>query len=447
MKPIAFRLLAISSAALLLISAAFARTRPRYGDPLRVQFREVVPEYEGAPDLLVGPVFETLVTIHDNGRLQPGLALRWTTPDNGSRWDFTLRTGVQFHDGTPLSAAKLSQVPVPGCKLLLSSIAMMYQCDSPRPNLPSILSQPEYAVILTSGNDVFGTGPFRIETRTPGTISLKAFDNYWGGRPYLDTLEIKTGRNSRDQLNDFSFDHVDVVELAADMLRRLQQERMRVELSRPSVTLLLVFNSKKTELGDLRIRQAISLAIDRGSIHSVIFQRQGEVAGSLLPNWLTGYAFLFPTAPDQAKARDLLKQAGRPPAITIGYDPTESVQRLIAERVALNLRDVGIAGSAVASNSADLRIETVSVSSLNPAVALNALVEKLSIMQPFTSDNIESLYSNERTALQTYSAIPLVHIPKVTALKERVRNFDPSPAGQWRFADVWLAPRTTGGKP
>src|SRR6185369_2681932 len=90
MRRIAFRLLVISSA-LLLVTTAQARTRPRYGDSVRAEVRASAPSYEGAPDLLAGLVFETLVTTDDNGHLAPGLALTWTSPNGGYTWQFALR--------------------------------------------------------------------------------------------------------------------------------------------------------------------------------------------------------------------------------------------------------------------------------------------------------------------------------------------------------------------
>lgn len=451
MRRTAFRLLAISSAALLFGAAAYGRTRPRYGDTLREDTRVSVSEFEGAPDLLSGMVFETLVTMDDSGRLAPGLASYWSSPNHGYRWEFLLRSGVQYHDGppvTPLSVAKsLAQMAIPGCKLLTASNGVIVDCEAAQSNLPAMLAQPHYAIASTSSDgQAVGTGPFRIDKREPGHFSLKANDDYWGGRPYLDAMELSTARITRDQMTDFTLDRADVIEVGSEQLRRAQQERIRVEISRPSETVLLIVNSAKPELRDVRLRQAISLAIDRASIQNVIFQRQGEVAGSLLPNWLTGYAFLFSAAQDIARARQLRMDVGQVPPIAIGYDPGDPVERLIAERVALNVRDIGLTMNAVATSgaSSDIRIERSALTSLDPAVALNGVATKFEIMPPTNSASVGSLYTNERAAVQMYTAIPLVHLPRMTALKERIRNWNNSPMGDWRFSDVWLAPRREG---
>ena len=151
-------------------------------------------------------------------------------------------------------------------------------------------------------------------------------------------------------------------------------------------------NSTKPELRDIRLRQALSLAIDRSAIHNVIFQRQGEVAGGLLPNWMTGYAFLFPAAQDIARARQLRIEVGNIPSITIAYDIADPLERLIAERIALNVRDIGINMQAVAGNgaSSDLRLIRLALASVDPATALNGIVEQVNILPAANSPSLES---------------------------------------------------------
>jgi ABC-type transport system substrate-binding protein len=206
----------------------------------------------------------------------------------------------------------------------------------------------------------------------------------------------------------------------------------------------LVINSTKPELRDIRLRQAISLAVDRSAIHNVIFQRQGEVAGGLLPNWLTGYSFLFSTTPDLARAKQLRSEAGQVPAITVAYDISDPLERLIAERVALNAREAGITMQAIASNGtpADIRLRRVTVGSADPSVALNGIIEELGIMPPPSSPTLDALYTYERAAVQTFMAIPLVHLPKIAAMKDRVRNWTSSPLGEWSAENLWTTPRT-----
>lgn len=447
MKRIASQFFALSSAALLLVASAQGRTRPRYGESVRVEMQASVSDYDATPDVLAGLVYETL-TINDGGSLRPGLAGEWSVMD-GNHWNFKLRPGVLFHDGSPFFTATvanaLAKNPVPGCRMRTSADSMLFDCESKsvRRDLAMELSSPRY-VIASTGLDgaAIGTGPFRIEKREHTRIALRANDDYWGGRPFLDALEIVPGKPTRDQLSDFALERADIVELSADQWRRAQQDRLRVELSQPAVTVYLLIQSTKPELRDVRLRQAISLSIDRAAIHNVIFQRQGEIAGGLLPNWLTGYAFLFNAAPDSNKARQLRNELGPVSPITIGYDVNDPLERLIAERVALNARDAGINLTAMPRSSAvDIRLRQVQISSADPASALAGVIQELDITPTMTGSNAESLYASERAALQAYKAIPLVHLPRITAMKNRIHNWASSPTGAWELDTIWAAPR------
>src|SRR6185369_3606795 len=246
------------------------------------------------------------------------LASYWSTPNGGARWEFLLRSRVQLHDGTeltPLVVAKaLAQAQIPGCKLLTASNGVVVECDQPQPSLPVVLAQAKYAIATVDKNqNAVGTGPYKIDKRDTDGFSLRANDDYWNGRPYVDAVDLGTGRSFRDQMADFSLDRADLVEVGAEQFRRAAEQRVRVDVSRPAETILLVVNTTRTPLRDQRLRQAISLAIDRSAIHSVIYQRQGEVASGLLPNWMTGYAFLFPSAQDLSRARQLKAEVGQVP--------------------------------------------------------------------------------------------------------------------------------------
>jgi len=76
-------------------------------------------------------------------------------------------------------------------------------------------------------------------------------------------------------------------------------------------------------------------------------------------------------------------------------------------------------------------------------------VETLGLMPAAKSPTLEALYANERAAVQTYMAIPLVHLPRIVAVKDRVHDWKTSPVGGWNLDDIWVSPRTVtrGGQP
>src|SRR2546422_7007982 len=76
-------------------------------------------------------------------------------------------------------------------------------------------------------------------------------------------------------------------------------EGRRVESSAPTELIALVFSRDRQSPEDGRLREALALSVDRGSMNTVLLQGGGEPAGGLLPNWMTGYAFLFPTRSEE----------------------------------------------------------------------------------------------------------------------------------------------------
>ena len=267
-----------------------------------------------------------------------------------------------------------------------------------------------------------------------------ADENAPGGRPFLDTVEIEMARPLRDQSIDLELSKTDLVELGPSELRR-QQAGRKVWASAPVRLVALVFSAR---VEDARIREALALAVDRAAIHNVLLQRQGEVSAALLPQWLSGYAFLFPTAVDSARARALV--AGLPAAVrAISLGVEDASERPIAERIALNARDAGLAVSVVPQAAgADVRLVEVRIGSLDPALALAGTAAALGLPEPPRADAPGALYSAERALLDGFRVIPLFHLPDVYGVNPRVKGRPGiTPLGEWRFENLWVE----GGRP
>jgi hypothetical protein len=264
---------------------------------------------------------------------------------------------------------------------------------------------------------LLGAG-FNIARWEAGRLAVyEADENAAGGRPFLDKVEILLGRALRDQASDFELGKADLVELGPNDLRRPQPGR-RVWTSSPVRVLALVFSPR---FDDARVREALALSVDRSTIHGVLLQRQGEISGALLPQWLSGYAFLFPAAADLSRARQLATGA-RP--ITLGVN--DAAFRPIAERIALNARDAGLAVSVTAqAGNANVALVELRIGSADPAKALTQIAEQN--------------YLAERALLEGFRVIPLIHLPDVYGVGTRVKG-GPGIAlsGEWRFENLWL---------
>jgi ABC-type oligopeptide transport system substrate-binding subunit len=263
---------------------------------------------------------------------------------------------------------------------------------------------------------------------------FEADENAPGGRPFLDAVEIVMGRSLRDQSNDLELGRADLVELGPAELRR-QAAGRRVWSSSPVRVLALAFAARPTVADDARLREALALAVDRSAIHTVLLQRQGEISGALLPQWLSGYAFLFPTATDLPRARQLATGA-RPISLAVA-DPAH---RAIAERIALNARDAGLRVSVTAQpENADVRLMELRIVSADPGRALAALASALALGEPARADSPEQAYAAERALLDGFRVIPLIHLPDVYGVGPAVKGAPGiTPLGEWRFENLWL---------
>src|SRR5579862_3373493 len=102
MKRTVSRWFAAISLGLALLATASGRTRPRYGGTLHVETRsDPLKSPDGIARKLL---FETLTRVNDNGAVEPALATSWESQSGSHRWEFQLRGGVRFHDGSPLTA-------------------------------------------------------------------------------------------------------------------------------------------------------------------------------------------------------------------------------------------------------------------------------------------------------------------------------------------------------
>lgn len=425
-------------AALSAPAVCGAATRPRYGGTLRVEMGAAPAALDPAT-ADAGPlrslVFETLVRLDDAGAPQPCLALSWQHDAAAKRWQFNLRPGVKLHDGSSLTAAvaaPLLQAALPAATVTAAGDAVSIRANHSLPNL----------LLDLAHNGWLETGTFRPAAFDPGRrAAFAANDDYWGGRPFLDAIDVQLGRALRDQLADLELGMADVVEVAPTDMRRASGDGRALWSSAAISLIALVFAPGP----DPRVRGALALSIDRAPMYTVLLQKQGDVTAALLPQWISGYAFAFPAAPDLPRARALVNAL--PPAaraLTLTYDPGLRAARSLAERVAVNARDAGLAVQVSPQNPrADVRLVEVPVAALDPERALAGLAAALGLeFAPNSSPSPAAYYESERKLLDGFRAIPLFHVPVLYGVSSRVRVYAPPPItrlGDWRFDNVWLS--------
>jgi ABC-type transport system substrate-binding protein len=448
MRLTGFPLLVASS--LLCAISATAATRPHYGGTLHIEMRAAPmsldpavspPNWSGN---LFSVLFETLVSLDEQGKPQPALANSWHAEPGNQRWQFFLRSGVTFQDGSPVTpdaVAVCLRRTNPSWKVFSEGEAVVIERDLPAPNLPFELTLPRNSIVKREGGMVSGTGPFSVSRWDPGRkLSLAARDDYWAGRPFLDTIEITMGRSFRDQMISFDLGKAQVIEIAPEQARHTAAEGRHVESSAPVELIALIFARDPQSPADGRQRHALGLSIDRELLNTVVLQGGGEPAGGLLPNWMTGYGFLFPASINLDLARQVRGEIPHTTSWTLGYDPADPIARVIAERIVLNAGDAGLGMQVTSGSGADLRIVRIPLLSLDAQIALGELAGGLGLPQPkFASTSTDDLYNAENRLLQSQRVIPLLHVRTTYGVSGGVKNWRTAPDATWRLPNVWLA--------
>ncbi len=302
-------------------------------------------------------------------------------------------------------------------------------------------------------------GAFRIAEWEPGShLTLAANDDYSGGRPFVDSIDIEMGRSVKDRLLDLELGKTDFIEIPPEQARYASGQGIRVSTSQPDELVAVVFVTGRPMAEDARLREALSRAIDRTAMVNFILQKEGEPAGGLLPQWSSGTAFLFSTAAGQAGAKELTGQISGSPRIVLGYDASDSLEESLAERIAVDAREVGIhvtpealPNDRVPSNC-DARLVRLRMPSPDPRVALASFLKALAPAIDLNGPNgapeteplvegasAEHIYDVERGIVNSYRVVPLVWLPEVYGLSARVRDWKAPAAGEgWPLADVWL---------
>jgi len=448
MRPIAFSLLVISS--LWIGAAAHAATRPHYGGTLHISMQSAPASLDPgqANDLaqfeILPLIMDSLIVLDDQGQPRPALARAWNSEAGDQRWHFTLRSGVTFSDGLPLSpetvAVSLRAVN-PGWKIVSMSDSIVIERDTPSPDLPAELALPRNAIARRDGGKILGSGPFVVSQWLPRkSLILAARSDYWAGQPFVGSIEISFGQNLRDQLVALDLGKVELATVAPEQAHLLASEGRPLRTSPPAEFVALVFAHDSQSPEEVKLRGALSLSIDRSLLNRVVLQNGGEPAGSLLPPWMTGYGFLFSTEQNLTRAQQERADVQQSPLWKLGFDPNDAIARLLSERIVLNARDAGLRVQATSSEPGDVKLLRLPLSSSDPWAALKEIAAAFGLPQPVVrGQSLDDLYTAENEMLEGHRIIPLLHLRSACVVSKTVKNWSEAPDGRWRLADVWLS--------
>jgi hypothetical protein len=335
------------------------------------------------------------------------------------------------------------------------------------PDLPQQLAVGRNFIFRVANDGTLaGTGAFVLEHwdsgASPQQDVFAANAHCWAGRPFVDRLAISLGVESQRIEADLEFGLTDAGELAPDEIRIASERGVRTWSSQPVDLFVLEFDPRRPAVQDQRLREAIASAIDRGAIANVVLQRQAEPAGALLPQWISGYAFLFPAGPQSLAQNSPAAVKPAAPLVMV-YDSQDAEARAVAERVVVDLRAAGIFAEAVAGSTpdggapaADVRVVRIPIAQPEPRAAL-ALVLVLGALDAPASPSAsapspaapttaigsdasdpESLYAAERAALTDFRVVPIAHESEKWGLGATLRDWMATRWGDVRLEDVWL---------
>ena len=311
-----------------------------------------------------------LVATDEKAQTIPDLAESFR-PIDDTTWEFKLRKGVRFHDGSTFDAQDviasfervrtIANSPSPytgnlrGIKetIAVDPLTIRIKTIKPEPLLPGALTT---IVIIPSeiaktaktadfktAKAAIGTGPYKFVSYTPGDkLVLTRNDDYWGKRPYWDNVTFKFIKDDTARVAALLGGDVDLIDFVApaDVPRLERDPKTVVHIGPSDRTIYLYLDvgrdvtpyavDKKTgkplaknPLKDLRVRKAISMAIDREAMTQKVMEKLATPASQTVPPGFGGYNPDIPVTPyDPEGAKALLAEAGYPDAFGLSVQCT-----------------------------------------------------------------------------------------------------------------------------
>ena len=316
-------------------------------------------------------IYEGLYKFDSQGKLNPCLATDVEISSDASVYTFKIREGVKFHDGSDLDANDVVYSLKRAAGLLdnqdgtalvseLDPIKSVSVTSDGRVEVDLEVSNCELLSYFTTGiipegydncqAAPVGTGPFKFESYTPGqSVILVKNENYWqSGLPYLDKVTFKVCADMDAGLTELSNGSIDIFPyLMKDRADQLDPAKFNVLSNGSNMVQIFALNNSVAPLNDVRVRQAMSYAINRQDIISVTMDGAGvELTTAMSPAMGSYYdTSLDGTyAQDIEKAKALLAEAGYENGfdITCTVPSSYLVHVNTAVELASELRAIGI---------------------------------------------------------------------------------------------------------
>ncbi|MEW2517561.1 ABC transporter substrate-binding protein [Actinacidiphila alni] len=452
------------------------------------------------------------------GRIAPWLATSWDIAKDASEFTFHLRAGATFSDGTPVDAAavkanfdavvKLGAKSIFGSGYLsgyrgtevVDAHTARVTFDHPNAQFLQATSTTTLGLLSTGtlkrsaeslcAGPLIGSGPFELASYTPGkSVELVKRADYTGGSTlwkhsgpaYLDRIIFKVVPESGIRTGSLESGQLDAVSGVApqDEAGLKSQGAKLLSRSNPGVPVALSVNTSRPQAGDIAVRRALEVAIDRQEVVDTVLSPSYHPATSSLSSTTDGYQDNSKLlAHDTAAAGRILDAAGWQPGpggirtkngvkldlkviLAPNFGPNQSVLELVQQQVkkagiGLTLKVLSIADYQVAQKSGDYDLSWGNGTRADPDILRTAFSSKLLNLSHIDDPQLQSLLDAQaatadpakrativaqaqRRVLEQAYQIPVFEMTSVYALGSKVHDITLGSSSQAQFHDAWLS--------
>jgi ABC-type transport system substrate-binding protein len=317
---------------------------------------------DAGTQLAAKAIFSPLLVTVGPGEFEGELAESWEPNDDASEWTFTLREGVTFSDGTPLTSA---DVVASFERLLafggpLSGNFKDYTIDAPDESTV-VFTPPASDAALPGKLELFmvtpadieergfeepvGSGPFIVDDFEPGSV-LRLVPNpeHWDGEPTLDMLELRTIPEIAARMTALQTGEIQVAwGMPDDQVATLREDPNLVVEAIPTAGVTTMWmNSSTPAIADAEVRRALWQAVDFETIIASLFPESGSPADSVVAPTVLGYAPQEPVAYDPEAAQAALEDAGFDFSTVLRFQFSQPQFSEVAQAVASDLAEIGV---------------------------------------------------------------------------------------------------------
>ena len=310
-------------------------------------------------------LYEGLVKPTSDGGFIPAVASDYIISDDAKTYTFTLRDGITFHDGTPVTIEDVKYsidryAEIQGESSAFSSLVDSIEVQDDKTLVVNLKeSYSEFLPMMTiaiipqsnedpAGNPI-GTGPFKYVSYTPGqNLELEKYDGYWQeGVPSLDSVEFKFIADVDTAFVELQAGTIDILKYLTSAQAETLGDDYNIVQGSMNLVHAMYLNSAYEPLSKTEVRQALCYAVDRDAINNFIFGGKSHIIGSHMipamskyyePEAETVYSY------DPEKAKELLADAGYADGFDLEITVPSSYSQHVdsAQIIADELSQVGI---------------------------------------------------------------------------------------------------------